>query len=65
MVNTNVDTLKAQLADYYEDFDLLEANKDLFMSPSRQPVYQGMVLKTLARILRAKAELADIYEEEA
>lgn len=65
MVNTNVDTLKAQLADYYEDFDRLEANKDLFMSPSRQPVYQGMVLKTLARILRAKAELADIYEEEA
>lgn len=65
MINTNIDTLKAQLADYYEDFDRLEANKDLFMSPSRQPIYQGMVLKTLARILRTKAELADIYEEEA
>lgn len=65
MVNTNVDILKAQLADYYEDFDRLETNKDIFMSPSRQPIYQGMLLKTLARILRTKAELADIYEEEA
>lgn len=65
MVNTTVDTLKAQLADYYEDLDRLEANRDLFTTPSRQPVYQGMMLKTLARILRTKAELADIYEREA
>lgn len=65
MINTNVETLKAQLADYYEDFDRLEANKDLFTSPSRQPIYQGMLLKTLARILKTKAELANLYEVEA